>query len=132
MVALLPWFVFLSYAEDFDLLVRSVIVDPAVSRRCRAILKDRDDKLEIKNALVSIMLRNRNLQRTAPEQKITVLKDLRRQELLVGQKLENAVRRIQSLEEDLIRRGCPKVDITSYRPIFDSPVPEKSPPQSGR
>ena len=131
-VAFFLWLALGAVAEDFDLITRSVLVDPAVSRRCRALLERRDDKVEVKNTLVSLLLRNRTLQRRAPERKVTVLKNLKMNEVLVEQKLERAVRRIRYMEEDIIRRGCPRVDITSYKPIFDSPVPENSPPQSGR
>ena len=98
--------------EGFDLLNRSVVTDPSISRQCRNLLEDRDNKLKIKHSLGTLRIRNRRLQRVVPEEKKTLMRKLKHHEALVVQKIAVASQRIQTMEESLVRRGCPRVDFS--------------------
>ena len=84
--------------------------DLDLSRQCRTLLEDRNHKTKFKYSLDALLLRNRNLQGTAPTEKETLHRNLKTSEALLEQKIELASLRIKTMEEDLIRRGCPGLE----------------------
>lgn len=91
--------------------IKNIITDPAISRRCKAMLKDRSEKIQVQQKINALLMRNEKLQRRArPTQKLV------KQELTLNHtRLENNLRltkfRIKSMEEDIIRKGCPGISI---------------------
>jgi hypothetical protein len=91
--------------------IRDVITDPAVSKRCKALISERNQKIENKQKLTSLLRRNTKL-----------LNKLKVNQKLVGKKLEitkislqNNLRltkfRIKSMEENIVRKGCPGISL---------------------
>lgn len=91
--------------------LKDIIRDPVVSRRCKALLREREAKIKVQQRLNSLITRNKNLQRKLKKsQKIT-----RRRLELNAVQLNNNFRltqmRVKSMEEDIIRKGCPGITI---------------------
>ena len=110
--------------EGFDLSGPSVITDPGLSRRCRTLLEDRNNKVKVKQSLDALLLRNRHLQDITPQEKESLLRDLLANQALVERKIALASLRIQRTEEALIRRGCPgleRAQISSSSPESENP-----------
>lgn len=98
------------YASNLDN-IRDVIKDPAVSKRCKALISERNQKIETKQKLTSLLRRNKKL-----------LANVKSNQKLVGKKLEitkisleNNLRltkfRIKSMEENIVRKGCPGISL---------------------
>ena len=103
--------VFLSlelYAQDFE---RSVITDPAISRRCESMLEKRRQKIQNKQRLEALIVRNQTLQRAAPKNKVSVLKDLKQHLDRTQQERRLTMMQIQDIEETIVRQGCPGIQL---------------------
>ena len=103
------FFTQLSFAQLTS--IKSIITDPAISRRCKAMLKHRAEKIQIQQKLNALIMRNEKLQRRAKSNQKVVKQELK----LNHTRLENNLRltkfRIKSMEEDIIRKGCPGITI---------------------
>lgn len=97
-----------AWPQDFE---RSVITDPAISRRCESMLKKRRQKVQNKQRLDALVVRNQTLQRAAPENKVSVLKDLDRNLSRVQQERQLTLMQIQDIEETIVRQGCPGIQL---------------------
>ena len=95
-------------AQDFQ---RSVITDPSLSRRCEALLEERNFKVQNKQRLESMIVRNQGLQRVAPENKVKARKKLERHLARVQQERELTLLQIQDIEETIVRQGCPGIQL---------------------
>lgn len=88
-----------------------VLQDPAISRKCKALIDKRNNKILMTQKLKSLMSRNERLQaKLRPtqkllEQKLLISKNELRREL--GLSLEQ----VETMEENIIRSGCPGVSI---------------------
>lgn len=98
-----------TYAGLDDL--KDIIRDPVISRRCKSLLTDRSKKIRIQQKLNSMLLRNQKLQdQLKPQQKVAKQRlVLNRTQLKNNLKLTQI--RIQSMEESIIRKGCPGITL---------------------
>ncbi len=95
-------------AEDYT---RTVINDPAISRRCELLVDKRNEKLFHKQKLMALIERNRHLQKVCPENKKSIKRKL---ELNLGHlehELTLTQTQIQFHEENIIRKGCPGITL---------------------
>lgn len=91
--------------------VQDVIRDPVISKRCKALLKERFEKIQVEQRLNALIMRNQKLQnRARPNQK-----SLKQTLELNHTQLKNTLRltrlRIESMQENIIRKGCPGLTI---------------------
>lgn len=93
-------------AKDFR---QSVITDPAISRRCSALMKQRDQKIDHKQKIRSLIERSRRLIKVTPPERKTVLKKLRKNYKSLSRELRHTLNQIQNKEESIIRKGCPGI-----------------------
>lgn len=96
------------WAQDFE---RSAITDPAISRRCESMLEKRRQKIQNKQRFDALVVRNQTLQRQAPKNKVSVIKDLERHLNRVQQERELTLMQIQDIEETIVRQGCPGIQL---------------------
>jgi hypothetical protein len=96
------------YEQDFE---RSVITDPAISRRCESMLEQRRRKIQNKQRLDALIVRNQTLQRAAPDNKVSVRKDLEQHLNRVQQERRLTLMQIQDIEETIVRQGCPGIQL---------------------
>lgn len=95
-------------AQDYK---RNVITDPSISRRCNALLSQRNLKIVHKQKLQSLILRNEKLQSITPPAKITLKKKLTRNKAGLKHELQLTLLKIKNQEENLIRKGCPGINL---------------------
>jgi hypothetical protein len=93
-------------AEDFR---QSVITDPAISRRCSALMKQREQKIDHKQKIRGLLERSRRLIKITPPERKTVLKKLRKNYKSLSRELRHTLNQIQNKEESIIRKGCPGI-----------------------
>jgi hypothetical protein len=89
----------------------SPITDPTISGHCRAMLKDRDEKIKFRQKLGALILRNKNLQEKTNPNKRTVLSDLQDNLKILEREYFLSRIQIQRLTEGVIKRGCPGINL---------------------
>lgn len=91
--------------------LKDLIRDPIVSRRCKALLGERDQKVKIKQRLNALLLRNKKLQKSLkPTQEIT-MKRLQLNEIQLRNNYRLTEIKVKAMDEDIIRKGCPGVTL---------------------
>lgn len=91
--------------------LRDVISDPAVSRRCKALLKERSQKIKVIQTNQSLILRNKKLQKQAKPNQKTVKDRLEINLVQLKNNLRLSQIDLNSMEENIIRKGCPGISI---------------------
>ncbi len=89
----------------------TVITDPAISRRCDALMKQRNEKVEHKQKLIDLIQRNKRLITITPPERKTVIEKLRKNFKSLGKELRHTLNQIQNREESIIRKGCPGITL---------------------
>jgi len=91
--------------------VRDIIKDPSVSKRCKSLILERDEKIRTQQKINSLILRNKKLLKRAHSNQVTATKRLE----ITRTSLENNLRltkyRIKAMEENIVRKGCPGISI---------------------
>lgn len=95
-------------AQDYK---RSVVTDPSISRRCEALLNERDNKIGHKQRLNALILRNERLQEITPPERQSVTTKLQKNLQHLRHELKLTLTKIQHQEENIIRRGCPGITL---------------------
>jgi hypothetical protein len=93
-------------AQDFQ---RSVVTDPSISRRCEALISERQKKILHKQRLDALLLRNQQVQRLTPDERATLRRRLESHNSRVQQEQHLSLVQIQHLEERIVRQGCPGI-----------------------
>lgn len=91
--------------------VRDIIKDPALSYRCKSLLQDRNDKVKVKQKLKALMQKNKKLQSQTPENKKSLTAKLTLSENELTNMLSLTELQIKSMEENIIRKGCPGIKL---------------------
>ena len=91
--------------------IKDIITDPVISRRCKGLLQERSEKLQVQQKLNSMLLRNQKLQdKLKPQQQVSKQKlKLNRSELKNNLKLTSI--RIKAMEENIVGKGCPGISL---------------------
>lgn len=95
-------------AEDFR---GTVITDPSIARRCELLTETRNQKLINKQRILSLMERNKYLQKVTPSNKISVKKKLETNLGHLEHELILTQTQIQYHEENIVRKGCPGISL---------------------
>ena len=95
-----------SFAQEWS---NSVVTDPAISSRCENLAEKRQRKILHKQKLVALEKRNLRLQKVTPENKLTVRRELSTNLNQIRNELTLVLMKIEQLEEDIIRKGCPGI-----------------------
>jgi len=89
----------------------NVITDPAISRRCQNLLEQRNEKVSLRQKLSTLLARNERLSKITPPEKKSIARELNANMLGINKELRLVNLRIQRYEEDLIRKGCPGIQL---------------------
>ena len=95
----------ISFAQVNEL--QDIISDPAVSRRCKALLNERGDKVRIIQSNQALILRNKRLQKALKKRQQTLRSKLELNLVQLKNNLRLAKISLKSMEENIIRKGCP-------------------------
>jgi hypothetical protein len=99
-----------SFAQEEDLL-QDPITRPALSIRCKELLKERDLKVRHSQKLQALLQRNRDLIKKTPNAKETLHARIEAHQIRVRNELHLAELQIQTQEENIIRSGCPGISL---------------------
>jgi len=87
----------------------TLIRDPGLSRRCKELLKERQDKIKFKQKAQSLIERNKALRKFKDPNRVSAHRqlqknfdELKKEELLI-------ILKIEVLEEKIVRSGCPGI-----------------------
>lgn len=110
-----------AYAQqvDFEFDVRkllnsnriSVITDPAIGKRCFRMIEKRQRKIKMKQKVRELMERNKYLQKIAPKNKEIFRERLKISMRNLLNESSLVEMKITQLEEDIIRKGCPGIQL---------------------
>lgn len=105
--------VFISSANIFaqDSTFNDIITDPVISRRCKSLLKERRKKIRIRQRLNAMILRNEKLQRSLRPTQNVAKQKLQLNKTQLRNNLRLTAIRVQSMEENIIRKGCPGITL---------------------
>lgn len=91
--------------------LQDVIKDPVISRRCKVLLKDRSEKLQVQQKLHAMLLRNQRLQEQLNINEKTAKQKLKLNKTQISNNLRLTAIRIESMEENIVRKGCPGITL---------------------
>ncbi len=94
-----------------DDLRKTIITDPSISRRCDALMKQRNLKVEHKQKIMDLIQRNKQLISITPPERKTVVEKLRKNFKGLSRELRHTLNQIQHREESIIRKGCPGITL---------------------
>ena len=86
-----------------------ILREPILSRRCKSLLDDRKQKLSVEQRLTGMLLRNTQLTDQAAEEQKTLKRRLELNKRQIENNLRLTKMRIKSMEENIIRNGCPGI-----------------------
>jgi hypothetical protein len=95
-------------AEDYK---GTVINDPNIARRCEILTDNRTLKLANKQRILTLIERNKHLQKVTPENKVTLKKRLEINLGSLEHELLLTLQQIQFHEENIVRKGCPGISL---------------------
>jgi nitric oxide reductase activation protein len=99
---------FLASASSLDN-IRDIIKDPSVSKRCKTLITERNQKIQTKQRLSSLLKRNKKLLNRVKKRQQVVTKKLEITQLSLENNLRLTKYRIKSMEENIVRKGCPGI-----------------------
>jgi hypothetical protein len=92
-------------------LTKELLTDPNVSLRCKEMLEERSEKVQLRQRLSSLIERNLSLVKTLSETRKFMRLRLESNYRLLKNELYLANLQVQSREEMIIRNGCPGINI---------------------
>ncbi|MES2527370.1 MAG: hypothetical protein V4598_09790 [Bdellovibrionota bacterium] len=99
-----------SFAQEEELL-QDPITKPALSLRCKELMKERDAKVRVQQRLQGLLQRNRDLVKKTPRAKETLHSRVEAHQIRVRNELHLAELQIQTMEENIVRSGCPGLSL---------------------
>lgn len=94
-----------------DDLRKTIITDPSISRRCDALMKQRNLKVKHKQKIMDLIQRNKQLISITPPERKSVIEKLRKNFKGLSRELRHTLNQIQHREESIIRKGCPGITL---------------------
>jgi len=99
-----------AWGQTFDI-SRDVITDPNLSLKCKEQMKERAEKIKFRQKLNDLMKRNDLLLKKMPETRPSMVKRLEANQISVKNELYLADLQVKSIEETIIRSGCPGINL---------------------
>ena len=91
--------------------LKDLIRDPIISRRCKALLSERDEKVKIKQRLNAMLLRNKKLQKALKPSQAITMKRLQLNEIQLRNNYRLTEIKVKAMDENIIRKGCPGITL---------------------
>ncbi len=98
------------FAQD-EALMQDAITKPVLSLRCKELFKDRADKIKMQQRLNALLQRNEDLIKKSPKAKLTLHGRLKSNQVKVKNELYLANLQIETMEENIVRSGCPGLSL---------------------
>jgi hypothetical protein len=94
-----------------EYLMQDAITKPALSLRCKEVLRERDAKIKVQQRLNALLQRNQDLIKKGPKAKATFQNRLLSNQLKIKNELYLTNLNIESMEESIVRSGCPGISL---------------------
>lgn len=91
--------------------MQDAITKPALSLRCKEVLRERDAKIKVQQRLNALLHRNQDLIKKGPKAKATFQNRLLSNQLKIKNELYLTNLNIESMEESIVRSGCPGISL---------------------
>ena len=91
--------------------VGDLISDPIISLRCKNLLMDRSQKILVQQKLSAMILRNEKLTASLKSNQQVLKHKLELNKTQLSNNLRLTKIRIKSMEENIIRKGCPGITL---------------------
>ena len=88
-----------------------IITDPAISRRCEALLKSRNQNITNKQKIYALLERNSRAMKDLSQERKSWRQKLKVNRIELNKRLKLTLFKIQKEEEQIIRKGCPGVPL---------------------
>ena len=98
------------FAQD-DYLMRDAITKPALSLRCKELLRERSDKIKVQQKLNALLQRNQDLIKKSPKAKPSMHNRLLSSQIKIKNELYLTNLNIETMEENVVRSGCPGISL---------------------
>lgn len=91
--------------------MQDAITKPALSLRCKDLLRERSDKIKVQQKLNSLLQRNENLLKRSPTASQSVKSKLHANQIRIKNELHLVNLNIETMEENVVRSGCPGISL---------------------
>ena len=91
--------------------MQDAITKPALSLRCKEVLRERDAKIKVQQRLNALLQRNQDLIKKGPKAKATFQNRLLSNQLKIKNELYLTNLNIESMAESIVRSGCPGISL---------------------
>ena len=98
------------YAQD-DYLMQDAITKPALSLRCKELLRERGDKVKVQQRLNALLQRNQDLIKKSPKAKPSMHNRLLSSQVKIKNEIHLTNLNIETMEENIVRSGCPGISL---------------------
>jgi hypothetical protein len=95
-------------AQD-DNLMQDAITKPALSLRCKDLLRERGEKIKVQQRLNALLQRNQDLIKKSPRAKDSLHSRLKSTQVKIKNELYLTNLNIETMEENIVRSGCPGI-----------------------
>ena len=100
----------MSFAQD-DYLMQDAITKPALSLRCKELLRERSEKIRVQQRLNALLQRNQDLIKKSPKAGPSMHNRLLANQVKTKNELHLTNLRIETMEENIVRSGCPGISL---------------------
>ena len=99
-----------SFAQD-DYLTQDAVTKPALSLRCKELLKERAEKVKVQQRLNALLQRNQGLIKKSPKATPSMHNRLLSNQVKIKNELYLTNLSIETMEENVVRSGCPGISL---------------------
>jgi hypothetical protein len=97
-------------AQD-EYLMQDAITKPALSLRCKELLRDRSEKVKVQQRLNALLQRNQDLIKKSPNAKPSLHNRLLSNQVKIKNEVHLTNLNIETMEESIVRSGCPGISL---------------------
>lgn len=101
----------LSLFAQEEALLQDAIRQPVQSLRCKELFSERAEKIKVQQRLNGLLKRNEDLLKSTTQNKQTLLGRLKSNQVKIKNELYLSNLRIQTMEENIVRSGCPGLSL---------------------
>lgn len=91
--------------------MQDAITKPALSLRCKELLRERAEKVKVQQRLNALLQRNQDLIKKSPKAKPSMHNRLMANQVKVKNELHLTNLNIETMEENIVRSGCPGISL---------------------
>lgn len=98
------------YSQN-EYLTQDAITKPALSLRCKELLRGRAEKIKVQQRLNALLQRNQDLIKKSPKAKPSLHNRLLSSQIKIKNELYLTNLNIETMEESIVRSGCPGISL---------------------